>query len=66
MGIVESEEDMFHKTTGIFIPHTKCYLHRIDLRQWKPGMPVKSATVYRFPKQAKGVNRYVSSRLMPC
>jgi hypothetical protein len=56
IGIVEVEEDIFYITTGNIHTTNECYLHRINLQQWKPGMPIKPTTACRFPKQAKGVN----------
>jgi len=56
MGIVEAGPDVFYiNTSDPFTAHTS-YLHRLDLRQWNPGEPVRSETVLEFPAQAVGLN----------
>ena len=56
MGIVEAGPDVFYiNTSDPFTAHTS-YLHRLDLRQWNPGEPVRSETVLEFPAQAGGLN----------
>lgn len=56
MGIVEAGPDVFYiNTSDPFTTH-KSYLHRLDLRQWNPGEPVRAETVLEFPARAGGLN----------
>src|SRR6516225_8499401 len=56
MGIVEAGPDVFYiNTSDPFTAH-KSYLHRLDLRHWNPGEPVRAETVLEFPAQAGGLN----------
>ena len=56
MGIVEAGSDVFYiNTSDPFTAH-KSYLHRLNLRHWYPGEPVRAETVLEFPAQAGGLN----------
>src|SRR5215471_5731536 len=56
MGIVEAEPDVFYVNTSDPFTAHKSYLHRLNLRQWTPGAPVRTETVLEFPGQAGGLN----------
>lgn len=55
-GIVELEPDVFALLTGNVYTTHECYLHRLDLRDWKAGTPISPTTVCQFPARARGVN----------
>jgi len=56
MGIVETEPDVFCiNTSDPFTAH-RSYLHRLDLRRWKPGEPARAERVLEFPGLAGGLN----------
>jgi hypothetical protein len=57
LGIVQSAKpDVFLLcTSNVYTTH-ESYLHRIDLRGWRPGMPIAPQTLLRFPKDAGGLN----------
>jgi hypothetical protein len=65
-GIVETELDVFHLVSGNFYTTHEAYLHRLDLRGWTPGQPIRLKTVLQFPKNAKGLNGacLIASRIM--
>jgi hypothetical protein len=51
MGIVEAQPNVFYVlTTDLGRLHSS-YLYRLDLRSWRPGMPVDVREVLRFPLQ---------------
>ena len=68
MGVIEAEPDVFYLATSPVIeyqaaalagrPYTSpgSYLHRLDLRGWAPGQPVKPEAVLQFPEPARGLN----------
>jgi hypothetical protein len=68
MGIVEVAPDIFYIATSPVIEYQaailarssftshESYLHRLDMRGWAPGGPVKPETVLQFPEAARGLN----------
>jgi hypothetical protein len=68
MGIVEVAPDIFYIATSPVIAYQAAilagrsftshnsYLHRLDMRDWAPGMPVKPEVVLQFPEAARGLN----------
>jgi hypothetical protein len=55
-GIVEIEPDVFLLFTGNVYTTHESFLHRLDLRHWKPGTPIAPELVCQFPERARGVN----------
>jgi hypothetical protein len=68
MGIVEVEPDIFYIATSpviayqaailsdrLFTSH-ESHLHRLDMRDWAPGMSVKPEVVLQFPEPVRGLN----------
>ena len=55
-GVVEIEPDVFLVSTSNLYTTHECTLHRLDLRGWTPGSPVRVETVFRFPQAARGLN----------
>ncbi len=55
-GIVELEPDVFALFTGNVYTTHESFLHRMDLRNWKPGTPITPELVSQFPERARGVN----------
>jgi hypothetical protein len=56
MNIVEIEPDIFYLSTCHLYTTHDAYLHRLDMRGWIPGQPVKTEVVLRFPDTARGLN----------
>ena len=56
LGIAEVEPDVFYINGGNLYTTHESYLHRLDLRGWKPGAPVNPDLVLTFPEYAKGLN----------
>ena len=56
LAIVEIEPDIFYVSTGNIYTTHEGYLHRLDMRGWAPGQPLKLATVFQFPDTARGLN----------
>ncbi len=55
-GIVEIEPDIFLvSTTNLYTTH-ECYLHRLDMRAWAPGLTLHSEQILQFPAEAGGLN----------
>ena len=55
-GLVEIEPDPFLvSTSNIYTTH-ESYLHRLNLRNWRPGSPAPVEEVFRFPNAARGLN----------
>jgi hypothetical protein len=55
-GIVETDPDVFHiSTSGGRTTHESA-LHRLDLRRWEPGEPVRAETVLEFGDPVGGLN----------
>ena len=55
-GLVEAEPDIFLVSTSNLYTTHESFLHRLDLRGWAPGSPVRLEQVFRFPGKAKGLN----------
>jgi hypothetical protein len=55
-GIVEIEPDVFVLFTGNVYTTHESFVHRLDLRGWKPGTPVAPQLLCQFPERARGVN----------
>ncbi len=55
-GLVEVEPDIFLVSTSNLYTSHESYLHRLDLRGWRPGSPVSPEMVFRFPEAARGLN----------
>src|SRR5262249_32568341 len=56
MGITETEPDVFYiNTSDPFTAH-QSFLHRLDLRDWRPGNAARPETVLRFPDRAGALN----------
>ena len=68
MGIVEAAPDIFYIATSPVVEYQtailagrsytlhESYLHRLDMRGWAPGLPVKPEAVLQFPEAARGLN----------
>src|SRR6516165_11634650 len=55
-GIAELEPDVFVVfTTDAYTTHEN-YIHRLDLRGWMPGAPVKLELIFTFPKATLALN----------
>jgi hypothetical protein len=54
--IVETTRDVFYVDTAAYQTTHKSYLERVDLRHWKPGMPVYVQPVLKFPSPISAVN----------
>jgi hypothetical protein len=55
-GIVEIEPDVFVLLTGNVYTTHESFLHRLNLRNWKPGTPIGPELICQFPERARGVN----------
>lgn len=55
-GIAELEPDVFIVFTNNGYTTHENYLHRLDLRGWTPGTPVKPELIFSFPKAALALN----------
>jgi hypothetical protein len=56
MGITEAEPDVFYLNTSDPFTAHQSFLHRLDLRDWRPGEPTRAETVLQFPGRAGGLN----------
>jgi hypothetical protein len=68
MGIAEVAPDIFFIATSPVLEYQaailagrswtsrESYLHRLDMRDWAPGLPVKPQAVLQFPEPARGLN----------
>jgi hypothetical protein len=68
MGIAEVAPDIFFIATSPVVAYQaailagrswtsrESYLHRLDMRDWAPGLPVKPQAVLQFPEPARGLN----------
>ena len=54
--IVETEPDIFYVATSNLYTTHECFLHRLDMRDWKPGQPVKTEIVLRFSDETISLN----------
>ena len=55
-GIAELEPDVFAICTGNVYTTHENYLHRLDLRGWRPGQKVTPELMLAFPREARGLN----------
>ena len=55
-GLVEIEPDLFLVSTSNLYTTHESFLHRVDLREYQPGSPVRPEMVFRFPATARGLN----------
>jgi hypothetical protein len=55
-GIVELEPDVFLLLTGNVYTTNESFIHRLDLRDWKPASPISPTLICQFPERARGVN----------
>ena len=56
LGMVELEPHVFLLLSGDFYKSHRSFLHRLDLRNWKPGTAITLNTLCQFPEQARGIN----------
>ena len=56
LAIVEVEPDVFCLSTSNLYTTHESYLHRIDLRGWHPGAPIKPELWFTFPEDVRGPN----------
>ena len=56
LAIVEVEPDIFCVVTSNLYTTHESYLHRVDLRGWKPGTPVNPQLLFQFPADVRGPN----------
>lgn len=54
-GLIETQPDVFHVSTSDGHPAHGSFLHRLDLRRWNPGEPVRAGTVLQFGDPAAGL-----------
>ena len=54
--IVETTRDVFYVDTTNYLTDHASYLQRVDLRHWKPGMPVLVQPVLKFPFPVLALN----------
>ena len=55
-GLVEVEPDIFLVSTSNLYTSHESWMHRLDLRGWRPEAAISLETVYRFPESARGLN----------
>jgi hypothetical protein len=55
-GIVETGPDVFYISTSDGCTTHESFLHRLDLRYWAPGQPVRAETVLKFGDPVGGLN----------
>jgi hypothetical protein len=55
-GIAELDRDIFAICTGNVYTTHENYLHRLDLRSWRPGQKVTPKLMLAFPDEARGLN----------
>jgi hypothetical protein len=54
--IQETQRNVFYADTTTYLTTHQSYLQRIDLRHWKPGMPVPVQQILQFPSPISAVN----------
>ena len=54
-GLVETQPDVFHISTSNGHRAHESFLHRLDLRHWNPGEPVRAETVLQFDDPVSGL-----------
>ena len=55
-GIVETEPEVFYVSTTNTDTLQQSFLHRVDLRGWRPGDPVRARCMFEFDKRAGALN----------
>ena len=55
-GLAEIEPDVFLMLAGNLYTTHESFIHKIDLRGWSPGEPVRPELFCRFPSEARGLN----------
>jgi hypothetical protein len=56
LGIVEVEPDIFYICTSNVYSSHESFIHRLDLRDWAPGMSVSPEAVLEFPEAVRALN----------
>ena len=56
LAIVEVDPDVFYLATSDLYTTHESYLHRVDLRGWEPGQPVKTEVVLTMPAEYRSLN----------
>ncbi len=56
LAIVEVTPDVFYLATSNLYTTHESYLHRLDLRGWSPGQPIKTETVLTMPGECLSLN----------
>jgi hypothetical protein len=56
MGIAETEPDIFFVSVSAASAPHECYLVRLDLNSWRPGLPLSAEIVVRFDDRARTLN----------
>jgi hypothetical protein len=56
MSLTELEADVFYLVTSNVYTDHKSSLHRIDLRDWNAGDPIRPQKVLDFPSEARALN----------
>jgi len=54
--IKETQRNVFYVDTSAYLTTHQSYLQRVDLRHWKPGMPVPVQQVLKFPAPISAVD----------
>jgi hypothetical protein len=54
--IQETQPNVFYVDTTTYLTTHQSYLQRVDLRHWKPGMPVPVQQILKFPFPISDVN----------
>jgi hypothetical protein len=54
--IQEMQRNVFYVDTTTYLTTHQSYLQRVDLRHWKPGMPVPVQQILKFPFPISDVN----------
>ena len=55
-GIIELESDVFVILTGNIYTTHESFVHRLDLRDWKPPTPISPELLCQLPEKARGLN----------
>ena len=56
LGLAEIEPDIFLLLTANIYTTHESFIHKIDLRHWSPGAPIKPELFCTFPGEARGLN----------
>jgi hypothetical protein len=54
--VQETQRNVFYVDTTTYLTTHQSYLYRVDLRHWKPGMPVPVRQILKFPFPISDVN----------